>query len=795
MHTEACTQPSGYVEDNTDCDDTNPNVNPGATEVCNGMDDDCDSDIDEDFTDEDCQYVCEGNSYIWTNNGGNLNCCGNDANEDSPYQETETNCDDGHDNDCDGLIDALDPDCFVCTPGEKRACPKQDGVCAGSEETCTAEGTWSGCDYSTIQYYEETEVSCDDKDNDCDGYADEGLTTTYYQDADSDTYGNAAVSQEACTKPSGYVTDNTDCDDTNININPGATEVCNGVDDDCDGLTDEDLTAPLCEEQKGVCFGSIKTCGGVSGWLACDASNYGSNYEEPEATCDGLDNDCDGSTDENGAILCDDGVSCTVDSCNEGTDSCDNIANNALCNDGIECTQNICDETLDCTYPNEPSGTQCGQARDCEDSACSGVFAELYPADGHDTCDGAGLCVDYSCAMTDSYCSDSDPNDGINTLQCGAECDQDTDCDDSDPRTIDTCSGACICEYEPAGECLTDADCDDSLWCNGQETCDITGYCKPGTALDCSDSNECTDDICIEDGNSQGHCENPNLAQGTLCGDARDCQDSACSGVFAELYPADGHDTCDGTGTCDIYLCEMTDSYCSDNDPNDGINTLQCGAECDQDSDCTCEADTCIDSDGDGLLDDYVDYPDANCQNDCTCTGCDPTTYENDERCKKVMKIPVDGGVSIFSLPLMPVADVTFNDIQSGCAFTGGITKGIAYYNPTAGSYTYIDANTVLYPGQGYFVTIENECEFTMTGDKFTIDHVGYLGTNSIKPGWNLIGAPSEKINDFDDVEGICDVVSGPWGFDAAQYQYERTQTLMPGKGYFIKTTNNCNLG
>ncbi|MBK7684583.1 MAG: putative metal-binding motif-containing protein [Bacteroidetes bacterium] len=88
-----------------------------------------------------------------------------------------------------------------------------------------------------------TEV-CNSIDDDCDGLTDEGLTlTTYYADADGDTYGNALVSQSTCSgAPVGYVLDATDCNDAVAAINPGATEVCNGIDDDCDGLTDEGLT-------------------------------------------------------------------------------------------------------------------------------------------------------------------------------------------------------------------------------------------------------------------------------------------------------------------------------------------------------------------------------------------------------------------------------------------------------------------------------------------------------------------------------------------------------------------------
>ena len=72
-----------------------------------------------------------------------------------------------------------------------------------------------------------------------DGATDEGVLSTFYADNDSDNYGSPTVSQEACTAPAAYVSDNTDCDDTSATTNPGGTETCNGTDDNCDGATDE----------------------------------------------------------------------------------------------------------------------------------------------------------------------------------------------------------------------------------------------------------------------------------------------------------------------------------------------------------------------------------------------------------------------------------------------------------------------------------------------------------------------------------------------------------------------------
>ena len=70
-----------------------------------------------------------------------------------------------------------------------------------------------------------------------DGEVDEDVMIyLFYLDADGDGYGDPAQSIEACAAPSGYVTDNTDCDDSDADVNPGATEICgDGIDQDCDG--------------------------------------------------------------------------------------------------------------------------------------------------------------------------------------------------------------------------------------------------------------------------------------------------------------------------------------------------------------------------------------------------------------------------------------------------------------------------------------------------------------------------------------------------------------------------------
>ncbi len=130
--------------------------------------------------------------------------------------------------------------------GEAPAADKTEGVCAGQVKICVQmEGVgyvWVEPDYTLIEGYEETEVSCDGLDNDCDGTVDAGLFTRFYRDADGDGFGDPDVFVEACETPDGYVTDNTDCDDTSDDVYPGAPEMCNGIDNNCNGIIDDGVS-------------------------------------------------------------------------------------------------------------------------------------------------------------------------------------------------------------------------------------------------------------------------------------------------------------------------------------------------------------------------------------------------------------------------------------------------------------------------------------------------------------------------------------------------------------------------
>ncbi|MFH2027555.1 MAG: NosD domain-containing protein, partial [Nanoarchaeota archaeon] len=155
----------------------------------------------------------------------------------------------------------------------------------------------------------------------------------------------------------------------------------------------------------------------------------------------------------------------------------------------------------------------------------------------------------------------------------------DYDCNDYVSCTADSCNSVTgVCNNMPI-----DSFCDNGLWCDGAETCDVIDDCQSGVQIDCSDSIDCTADICNE---TIDVCQNPNLYENTACGSIRFCPDNSCNGFFEESYSADSHDYCDGFGNCIVYNCQVQDSFCSDDDLSDGIGSVQCGAECDADDDC-----------------------------------------------------------------------------------------------------------------------------------------------------------------------------------------------------------------
>jgi len=123
----------------------------------------------------------------------------------------------------------LDGDGFGDPSSSIQACDTPIGYVANSGD----------CDDQNPSIHPGALELCNNLDDDCDGFIDDGIGPIWYVDADGDGYGNALVAIQACLQPSGYVTNAEDCDDQNPSIHPGATEVCNNLDDDCNSLVDE----------------------------------------------------------------------------------------------------------------------------------------------------------------------------------------------------------------------------------------------------------------------------------------------------------------------------------------------------------------------------------------------------------------------------------------------------------------------------------------------------------------------------------------------------------------------------
>ncbi|MCB9764742.1 MAG: hypothetical protein H6739_33510 [Alphaproteobacteria bacterium] len=129
------------------------------------------------------------------------------------------------------------------------------------------------CDDNDNTTYPGAPEQCDGVDNDCNGTPDDGLMQTWYRDDDGDMFGDDADTQEACEAPAGYVTQGGDCDDGFAAVYPGAQELCDGVDNDCDETVDYDIDVlrfdtladrVIIEHEAGMDFGPAGT---LEAWL------------------------------------------------------------------------------------------------------------------------------------------------------------------------------------------------------------------------------------------------------------------------------------------------------------------------------------------------------------------------------------------------------------------------------------------------------------------------------------------------------------------------------------------------
>ena len=604
----------------TDCDDANKAINGKAPEICDGIDNNCNGLTDE-GCDKDGDGWCDINMLVVGDplvcKKGVKDCDDTNAAVNPGMQEV---CGNGIDDNCDGLTDS-GPNVSGCVPfyadNDGDGYGSGDPVCqCGATGVYTATKTGDCADNDPKVNPGEKELCGNQKDDDCNGLTDEANAvgcTNYYVDLDGDGFGTATPT--CLCAPNGFdsALKSGDCDDSAVAINPAATETCNGVDDNCNGLTDE-MGAGGCTvfyvDADGDGFGNPAT-----GLCLCQKTPFnttavGGDCNDDAATahpgateiCDGLDNNCDGVTDEANAMGC---TEFYVDGDNDGWG--DSSKSACLC--GANPTFKVA-KAGDCNDANAAINPAAKEICDGVDNNCVNGIDEAG-AQGcttfwldHDG-DGFGALTDSQClcAATGEYTAtkSGDCNDNDKTINPKATevCDGvDNDCDGlTDPQNSDGCTAwyvdkdgdnygtfllapKCLCAGIP-GYANVGGDCNDAdptvnpgatEICNGKDdNCD--GVKDPKNSPGCvSYYVDLDNDMYGANGLSQCQCASDGVFSATLSGDCNDSNALINPGMTEICNGVD--DNCDGQIDEGVKV-----TYYQDNDGDgygSGITTQAC---------------------------------------------------------------------------------------------------------------------------------------------------------------------------------------------------------------------------
>jgi len=483
----------------------------------------------------------------------------------------------------------------VCTAGVGACQTSGTIVCIGATPTCSAvAGT-------------PTPEVCDGVDNNCNGSTDEGNPGGGAV-CNSGLLGICSVGTTACQ--AGVL-------NCNANTAPGTVaETCDGTDQDCDGTIDDGFNVGTsCTNGVGACQ--------TTGAIVCDGSGGATCNAVPGAptteTCDGIDNDCDGTAD-NGFNL---GMTCM-----NGVGACQSAG------------QIVCDGSGGATcdaVPGAPSTELCG---DAIDSDCDGFDSNGCPCGSDTDCQLCNeqyeLCVTPCATNTD--CPTGQICDEANGHLCVPACTSDADC----PLACDLVSGECV-------ECAADADCP------MDQGCDVAGYCTPtcqnagdctlgtcdtgaglcvacDTSADCNTGEACSPEshTCILPCNLEADCNT-----GFICNESHgdcvecvldgDCPTGACDAFTNTCVE------CVDDGDCPTGVCDTGNHTCveciDDGDCANGVcdTTTNTCVDCNQDSDCP-----------NGQLCDEPNHTCVDCLETTDCpdgTVCDPTSHTCEPPC------------------------------------------------------------------------------------------------------------------------------------------------------------------